>query len=119
MEVVWNGTRSGGLNPSLYQLGQPHRAPVTPAASTPGPGSRQHGRGTRGQILEYLRTVRSASVIAICAALDAHDRRDYQRVNAMVAYLKSTGVLSATTRTGISAGGRGYRFNVYSIGRRA
>lgn len=119
MEVVWNGTRASGLNPSIYDRREPYREPVCPAAPAPPPGRRKQGRGTRGQILEYLGTVAKASVAEICAALDAHDRRDYQRVAAMVGYLKTSGVLAATTRTGVSSGGRGYRFHVYAIARKA
>lgn len=76
---------------------------------------RQWSRGTRAQIFEYLGTVRGASVAEMCAALGVHDLQEQRRINSMAGYLYRSGELRAIKQKGTARGGRGFRFNIYSL----
>lgn len=116
MEVVWNGTRSGGLNPSIHAIGEPYQPPALSVQPAPvAPVVRGWSRDTRVRVLEYLGTVPRATAAEICEALGVEDRLSKRRINSMAVYLYQSGLLRASKHTGISPRGRGFRFHIYSL----
>jgi hypothetical protein len=107
------------LNPSLYELGKAYRPPAvvtssyTPSRSGSG---RSIGRyRTREQILEQLSSG-PQTVAEITKALNASSETDYQRISAMVVYLKNARVIRAKREIRVSLrSGHAYRCNVYSL----
>jgi len=119
MEVIWNGTRSGGFNPSLYQLGAPWSAPrQAPIERDQAPLKSSHdGRrlsSSRREVLAVLEQRGPSTAADVAAALCA-DQASAHRLQEMLRYLAGRGVLTASRETRRSLSGRTYRCHVYAL----